>query len=73
MPLGGGRFDGLGQASAHGFPSGPTYMAVENSVAASENKAKAHPAYRAYKYLERIDDLCDEFTKLIEIRGPDDG
>jgi hypothetical protein len=52
------------------------YMAVENSVAASENKAKAHPAYRAYKYLERIDDLCDEFTKLIkkfEGRMMDDG
>jgi hypothetical protein len=45
---------------------GEQHMAVENSVAASENKAKAHPAYRAYKYLERIDDLCDEFTKMIE-------
>jgi hypothetical protein len=42
------------------------YMSVENSVAVSENKAKAHLAYRAYKYLEHIDDRCDKSTKLIK-------
>jgi hypothetical protein len=52
------------------------YMSVENSVAAADNKAKTHPSYRAYKYLERMDKLADEFTKFIkkfEGRMLDDG
>lgn len=36
------------------------------SVAAAETKAKTTPEYRAYKYLDRVDNLADEQVKLVK-------